>query len=90
MIVIRFCLFIKAPKQVEKPELGSNDSVTSTSFLIKWMDLPDEEVHGNRKNWILAYAPVRDPLDYTVFIGSHYRVKRSTFKTVTDGLQTDW
>ena len=90
MIVIRFGLFIKAPKQVKKPELGSNDSVTSTSFLIKWMDLPDEEVHGTRKNWILAYAPVRDPLDYTVFIGSHYRVKRSTFKTVTDGLQTDW
>ena len=90
MIVIRFGLFIKAPKQVEKPELGSNDSVTSTSFLIKWMDLPDEEVHGTRKNWILAYAPVRDRLDYTVFIGSHYRVKRSTFKTVTDGLQTDW
>ena len=90
MIVIRFCLFIKAPKQVEKLELGSNDSVTSTSFLIKWMDLPDEEVHGTRKNWILAYAPVRDRLDYTVFIGSHYRVKRSTFKTVTDGLQTDW
>ena len=90
MIVIRFCLFIKAPKQVEKPELGSNDSLTSTSFLIKWMDLPDEEVHGTLKNWILAYAPVRDPLDYTVFIGSHYRVKRSTFKTVTDGLQTDW
>ena len=37
-----------------------------------------------------GYAPVRDPLDYTVFIGSHYRVKRATFNTVTDGLQTDW
>ena len=58
--------------------------------MIKWMDLPDEDVHGTRKSWILAYAPVRDPLDYTVFIGSHYRVKRATFKTVTDGLQTDW
>ena len=58
--------------------------------MIKWMDLPDQDVHGACKSWILAYAPVRDPLDYTVFIGSHYRVKRATFKTVTDGLQTDW
>ena len=54
------------------------------------MDLADEDVHGTRKNWILSYVPVRSQLDYTVFIGSHYRAKRATFKTVTDGLQTDW
>ena len=54
------------------------------------MDLADEDVHGTRKNWILSYVPVRSQLDYTVFIGSHYRAKRATFKTVTDGLQTNW
>ena len=60
--------------------------------MIKWADLPNGDVYGIRKNWILAYIPVRDPLDTTVFIASHYadRSKRATFDIVTDGLQTDW
>ena len=60
--------------------------------MIKWADLPSGDVHGIRKSWILGYIPVRDPLDTTVFIASHYteRPKRATFDIVTDGLQTEW
>ena len=87
-----YYLFIQAPKRLGKPQLESDGKVNATSASIKWADLANTDVHGIRKNWILAYIPVRDPLDTTVFIASHYkgRSKRATFDIVTDGLQTDW
>ena len=47
------------PKAVKKPFVDEEKNLNATSVLVQWNDLPNKDVHGNRRDWTLAYIPER-------------------------------
>ena len=78
------------PKAVKKPFVDEEKNLNATSVLVQWNDLPNKDVHGNRRDWTLAYIPERDIFDDIIPTPSRRRKRRDINFPMDEDLQTDW